>query len=98
MAVSFSKGCYLGQETVARAQHRGAVRRHLRGLAADGPLEVGESIAADGREVGIVTSAADSPRFGHIGLAIVRDAAAPGTTVELGQTARPATVVELPFR
>ncbi len=97
-AVSFSKGCYLGQETVARAQHRGAVRRRLRGLVAEERLDVGASVTVDGREVGIVTSAVASPRFGCIGLAILRDAAAPGATVQVGDAARPATVTELPFR
>lgn len=96
IAVSFSKGCYLGQETVARAQHRGAVRRRLRGLVSQGPLAAGASIRVDGREVGTLTSAVESPRFGHIGLAILRDQAAPGAIVEVGDGAR-ATVTELPF-
>jgi tRNA-modifying protein YgfZ len=97
-AVSFLKGCYLGQETVARAQHRGAVRRRLRGLVADEPLEIGASVTVDGREVGTVTSAVESPRFGDIGLAILRDAAVVGAVVQVGEPARPATVTELPFR
>jgi tRNA-modifying protein YgfZ len=98
VAISFSKGCYLGQETVARAQHRGAVRRRLRGLVADEALEIGGIVSADGRDLGTVTSAIESPRYGHIGLAILRDAATPGATVQVGDAARPATVTELPFR
>jgi folate-binding protein YgfZ len=95
LTVSFSKGCYLGQETVSRAQHRGGVRRRLRGLSADGPLPVGATVSADGTELGTLTSAAESPEHGHIGLAILRTQVAPGDRVQVdGRTAR---VSELPF-
>jgi len=97
-AVSFAKGCYLGQETVARAQHRGRVNRVLRGLAADAPLTVGAEVRLGDRAVGTVTSVARSPRFGEIALAILRREAEPGARVSVGGAGGTARVVELPFR
>jgi tRNA-modifying protein YgfZ len=103
-AVSFEKGCYLGQETVARAQYRGRVNRRLRGLRLDaGPPPPGGRVLLDGREVGRMTSAADVPGIGPAGLAILRREAEPGArvTVEPGDGAGEAVgarVVELPFR
>ena len=61
LSVSFTKGCYTGQELVARIDSRGGnVPRPVRVLAAEGPLEVGAAVTADGAEVGRVTSAAGS--------------------------------------
>lgn len=58
-AVSFSKGCYLGQEVVARAQHRGEVKRKLRRFRFDGqPPVVGDDVMHDGSKVGTVTAVA----------------------------------------
>lgn len=71
-AVSYTKGCYLGQEVVARIHYRGGVQRGLRGLRFPGGLpEVGVTLLHDGREAGRVTSAVLSPRHGAIGLAIL---------------------------
>lgn len=101
VAVSFDKGCYLGQETVARAQFRGRVNRVLRGLLlADPPPAEGAALIREGREVGRLTSVAVVPDLGAVGLAIMRREAEPGSEVEVaseGGTAR-ARVVELPFR
>jgi folate-binding protein YgfZ len=94
-AVSFTKGCYVGQETVARLFYKGKPNRHLRGLKLSRPVEHGEPIALGDREVGRVGSACVSPTHGPIALAIVRREAAPGDTVTVnGATAE---VVELPF-
>lgn len=72
-AVSFTKGCYLGQETVARAQFRGKVNRALVRVRLDGPLPpVGAELEWEGRPVGTLTSIAATPDLGTIGLAIVR--------------------------
>ena len=94
-AVSFTKGCYVGQETVARLFYKGKPNRHLRGLRLAAPVERGAPILLGEREVGRVGSACVSPSHGPIALAIVRREATPGDTVEIGSTS--AEVVELPF-
>ena len=73
-AVSFTKGCYVGQETVARLFYRGKPNRHLRGLKLSEPVEPGTPLRLGEKEVGRVTSVAVSPALGPIGLAIVRRA------------------------
>lgn len=94
-AVSFTKGCYVGQETVARLFYRGKPNRQLRGLQAAEPLEGGAPVVAGDKEVGRVGSAVVSPRLGPIALAILRREVAPGDEVAVGETR--ARVVELPF-
>lgn len=86
-AVSFTKGCYLGQETVARAQHRGAVRRGLRVLRAADPLTRGAVVSRDERPVGVVGSTASHPLLGEIALAVVRTDVSVGESVQAGQVA-----------
>lgn len=95
-AISFTKGCYTGQETVARVHFRGHVNRHLRGLMASAPLpQHGRVLDATGKDVGDVRSSALSPRLGPVAMAMIRREVAPGATVTVeGQEA---TVVELPF-
>jgi folate-binding protein YgfZ len=99
-AVSFTKGCYVGQETVARLHWRGRPNRHLRGLQLDRPVPVGTVIVQDGRELGRVTSSVGSPVLGPIALALVRREVEPDAVVVLrpaegGPTS--ARVVALPF-
>ena len=97
-AVSFSKGCYVGQETVARLHYRGKPNRHLRGLELTEPAERGDQLViAGGKQVGTVGSACVSPALGPIALALVRREAAPGDEVLVGAAGAPAKVVELPF-
>lgn len=96
-AVSFEKGCYVGQETVARLYWKGKPNRHLRGLRPEEPIERRAEVRLGERVVGRVGSACDSPRLGPVGLAILRREAEPGATVEVGDTGIPATVTELPF-
>jgi tRNA-modifying protein YgfZ len=96
-AVSFTKGCYIGQETVARLHYKGKPNRLLRGLRFSGPAQPGESIVIGEKQVGEVGSAAVSPAFGPIGLAILRREAEPGTTVSVGEDGVTAEVVALPF-
>ncbi|UGS35464.1 Aminomethyltransferase [Capillimicrobium parvum] len=96
-AVSFTKGCYVGQETVARLFYKGKPNRHLRGLRLEGPAATGDVLRAGEREVGRVGTVVESPQLGPIALAMVRREAEPGAEVEVGDGAR-ATVVELPFR
>lgn len=96
-AVSFSKGCYVGQETVARLHWRGKPNRHLRGIRLSGPAMTGDALSLGERPVGRLGSVATSPRFGPIGLALVRREAEPGSEVTVGEARARATVVELPF-
>jgi tRNA-modifying protein YgfZ len=97
-AVSFEKGCYVGQETVARLHWRGKPNRHLRGLRLSEPVPAGTVLRAGEKEVGAVTSPLVSPALGPIVLALVRREVAPGDTVAAGDGDATAQVVELPFR
>jgi folate-binding protein YgfZ len=96
-AVSFTKGCYIGQETVARLHYRGRPNRHLRGLRLTDPAADGDAIMLGDREVGRVGTAVISPAHGPIGLAVIRREAEPGTTVAVGEAAVGAQVVDVPF-
>lgn len=101
-AVSYTKGCYLGQEVVARIHYRGQVNRLVRGLAFDGePPARGARLSFEGRDAGAVTSVARSPALGRpIGLALVhRRAAAPGTRLSItgSEGGGEAEVRDLPF-
>ena len=95
-AVSFTKGCYVGQETVARLHWRGKPNRHLRGLRLSEPVATGTPLRAGEREVGRVASTVVSPVHGPIALALVRREAAPGDTVAAREGAT-AVVEALPF-
>ena len=101
--VSYTKGCYIGQEVVARVKYRGHVNRGLSGLVLDGdrvPAH-GARVVADGKDVGRVTSAVLSPALGRpIALAYVRrEHFEPGAQVDIddGRGAMRATVAALPF-
>src|SRR5438270_1051002 len=61
-AVSFTKGCYVGQEPVARLHYRGKPNRHLRGLRLSAPLRAGTELLLEERVVGRLTSVVESPR------------------------------------
>ena len=94
-AVSFTKGCYVGQETVARLHYRGKPNRHLRGLRLTEPAERGMEVLLGEKVVGRLGSACVSPRLGPIALALVRREAEPGDTVTVAGAE--AEVVALPF-
>jgi folate-binding protein YgfZ len=96
-AVSFTKGCYVGQETVARLYYRGKPNRQLRGLRLAEPAWTGAEITFGDRVVGRVGSVADSPGLGAVALAVLRREAPPGTHVRVGHDEIKAVVVELPF-
>ena len=103
-AISYTKGCYTGQETVARVHFRGHVNRHLRGLrlpvGTELPAYRAELVDDEEKVVGDVRSTALSPRVGPIALAMVRREIPPGASVIVrggeGGVIR-ATVVALPF-
>lgn len=91
-AVNFEKGCYVGQETVARLFYKGKSNRHLRGLLLTAAAGHGDAVTAqDGKALGQIGTAVDSPAHGRIALAILRREAEPGDTVTVGGD--PATVV-----
>ena len=95
-AVSFTKGCYIGQEPVARMYHRGRPNRTLRGLRLAAPAPRGAPVSAGSKEVGRLTSSVVSPRLGPLGLAILRREVATGDEVSVGGDVT-ATVTDLPF-
>ena len=100
--VSFTKGCYVGQETVARLFYKGKPNRHLRGLALEAAEASGTPVhlapgedGTPGREVGRLGTVVDDPDAGPRALALLRREAEPGDAVVVGATT--ATVVALPF-
>lgn len=96
-AVSFTKGCYIGQETVARLHYKGKPNRHLRGLRLSAAAEPGAALRLGEKEVGQLGGTAVSPALGPIGLAILRREAEPGAELRVGDDGITAAVVELPF-
>ena len=101
-AISYTKGCYTGQETVARVHFRGHVNRHLRGLLhpATAPLPRGAQLLDDNEKVvGDVRSSAISPRLGGVAIAMARREVLPGAPIRVrwdgGESV--ASVVLLPF-
>jgi tRNA-modifying protein YgfZ len=96
-AVSFAKGCYVGQETVARLHYKGKPNRHLRGLRLSEPVPSGTELRLGDRVVGRVGSVAVSPVHGPVALAIVRREADPGDELVAGDSGATAAVVEPPF-
>ena len=101
-AISYTKGCYTGQETVARVHFRGHVNKHLRGLRAAGPHppSTGATLFdGSGKDVGSVRSTAASPRLGGIAIGMVRREVEEGATLmarwEDGETR--VDVAHLPF-
>ncbi|MEZ4591805.1 MAG: glycine cleavage T C-terminal barrel domain-containing protein [Chloroflexota bacterium] len=85
--VSFNKGCYIGQEIIARMESRGKLAKKLVQLSADGPLEAGSELQANGKNAGTVTSTAVGPH-GTIGLGYVKTAVLDaGSELMVGDTA-----------
>lgn len=95
-AVSFTKGCYVGQETIARLHYRGRPNRRLCSLTLSGEAEIGDSLSTSEREVGVLTSLAISPEDGPIGLALVRREADDGSTLKVGNGPVEATLFHAP--
>jgi len=103
-AVSYTKGCYVGQEIIARIKYRGHVAKKLVGMKFEkvGPVAAGMTIqSADGKEIGKITSATNSPELScTIALGYLKyDYLAPGTAVKViaGEAEFRAEVCELPF-
>jgi folate-binding protein YgfZ len=84
-AISYTKGCYIGQETVARVHFRGHVNRFLRKLrfvSRPAPPRGAELVDEGGKGIGDIRSVALSPRYGGVGLGMVRREIVPGTTLQ----------------
>ena len=96
-AVNFEKGCYIGQEPVARLHYRGKPNRTLRGLRLSAAASHGDALLLGDREVGSIGTACISPAHGPIALAIVRREAEVGEELAVGDGSATAEVVELPF-
>jgi folate-binding protein YgfZ len=96
-AVDFEKGCYIGQEPVARLHYRGKANRRLTGLRLSGMAASGKTLRLGEREVGSTGSVCISPALGPIALAIVRREAEAGDRLEVGDGGITAEVVDLPF-
>jgi folate-binding protein YgfZ len=97
-AISYTKGCYVGQEITIRIKHRGHVAKKLIGVKFDKPLDAGATIASvDGKDIGRVTSVTYSPKLAStIALGYLRhEYLAAGTPVNSGDAA--GTVTDLPF-
>jgi len=101
-AISFHKGCYVGQETIERATARGGLKKKLYGLVVEGERApaLNVSVRFEGKEVGRLSSVAISPRMGIIGLAILNHSVwKPGTRLTIADTAGDleAEVSDIPF-
>ncbi|HEU4944485.1 MAG TPA: folate-binding protein [Solirubrobacterales bacterium] len=96
-AVNFEKGCYIGQETVARLHYKGKPNRHLRGLRLSAPVRPGTALSLGEKEVGRLGGSCVSPVHGPIALAIVRREAEPGDELRVGEDGVTARVADLPF-
>ncbi len=99
-AISFSKGCYIGQEIIARMESRGKLAKTLVGLRAESALLVGAQLKAENGARGVITSSVHSPRNGWLGLGLVKpNAAVPGMSVVVqgnGDSTQ-ATIAALPI-
>jgi len=96
IAISNTKGCFTGQEIIARQVNFGKITRKLVGLFTSSLVQEGASVVVDGKPAGKVTSVVHSPRFGDIALAVLkRPFEQAGTIVKIGDTK--AEVIELPF-
>ncbi len=105
-AISYSKGCYIGQEIIARIRTYGQVSKSLRGLLLPEELPAlpnkGDKLFLNDKEVGFITSALASPSFGrNIALGYVRrESNEPGTELRLSSASQEysAKIVSLPFQ
>ncbi len=84
-AVSYTKGCYLGQEIMARLEARGKLRRSLQGLKLDGLPDAGaRDVQAAGKTVGRLGTVAEHPDHGVVALAVLRNDLEPEAVLEVG--------------
>jgi folate-binding protein YgfZ len=91
--VNFEKGCYVGQETIARLHYRGRPNRRLCLLSVDEGAAEGDELSFEGRQVGTLTSIARPPGRGAVALALVRREAPDGSTLHVGTTGAEAEIL-----
>jgi tRNA-modifying protein YgfZ len=93
--ISFSKGCYIGQETIARLNTYKGVKTYLWGIRLNAPVEVGTAVTADGEKIGVITSFTETTE-GYFGLGYIRSkAGGVGLQVQVGENQ--GEIVEIPF-
>ncbi len=93
--VSYKKGCYLGQEIMARLEARGNTRYQMMGLLGHKPLAPGALLMREGKKVGEIKTAVESPKLGSVALALMRKELVPGDQVSVNGVS--ATVASLPI-
>jgi folate-binding protein YgfZ len=98
-AVSFSKGCYIGQEIIARLESRGRLAKQLTGVRLGSEAAAPTDLLQSGRRIGTLTSVAQSPNLGWIGLALVKPSAleSDGGLVTVDGDSASGRLVPLPF-
>ncbi len=97
-AVSFTKGCYIGQETVARLHYKGKPNRHLRGLRLSASAEPGAALRLGEKEVGTARRQPSSPPpSGRSGWRSCAARPSPAAELAVGEDGVTAQVVDLPF-
>ena len=98
--VSFTKGCYTGQEIIARMESRQRLAKHLVGLRFDAEVTLPATLTANGHEAGVATSVVHSPRLGWIGLGYLKTQGTAGAMVESrsGEQAIGTQLVDVPFK
>jgi folate-binding protein YgfZ len=100
--ISDSKGCYTGQEIIARQITYDKVNKNLVGIKLSDQVSVGKKVTVDGKSVGTITSSVDSPRLGHIALGVIRrpyhEIEQPLCIMIGDDSSLPAKVVNLPFQ
>ena len=98
--VSFTKGCYTGQEIIARLESHQRLAKHLVGLRFEAEVALPATVFVENHEAGTVTSVVHSPRLGWIGLGYLRTQGTDGAMVESrsGERVVGALVVDLPFK
>lgn len=95
--VDFKKGCYIGQEVIARLDSYNKVQKRVMGFTSDAPFIPGNNISFDGKDIGVITSSVLSPDFGNIALGYIRgEYATPGATVKVSGEID-AVINNLPF-
>ncbi|MBC7515413.1 MAG: folate-binding protein, partial [Alkalinema sp. FL-bin-369] len=98
--VSFNKGCYIGQETIARLESRDAVRMGLWGVRLEAGVATGTPVWVEGAKAGVMTSVYELENGSAVGLCYVRTkAAGVGASVQVGtlEVSQTATLLDLPF-